>query len=145
MSASRPGKAKPNANRKPGGTLRPGDDYDLRGDIEQDLLHHGWEVERRAGSGCIPAQAGKRQGASGNSYMRLQRMSSGAFRHRRHPLKLTSPIRRFRFTRLLEHNGDFTAAAKALAQLGYGTPKATGKATQQESGNRDRRGQAETD
>ena len=40
------------------------------------------------------------------------------------PFEVKKPYSPFQVYGLLEHNGDFTAAAKALAKLGFGTPKA---------------------
>ena len=118
---------KPNANRKSTGTLRPGDDYDLRGNIEQDLLNHGWGVERRAGMVAYLRKPGKGKGHQATLHAVAPNVF-WCFSTSAAPFEANKPYTPFQVYALLEHNGDFTAAAKALAQLGYGTPKATVKA-----------------
>jgi hypothetical protein len=119
---------KSKAGAKPTGALRPGDDYDLRGNIENDLLNHGWEVERRAGVVAYLRKPGKGEGHQATLHAVAPNVF-WVFSTSAAPFEANKPYSPFQVYALLEHNGDFTVAAKALAQLGYGTPKASSKAT----------------
>ena len=124
----KPSGDKPKASAKPTGTLRPGDDYDLRGNIEQDLLKHGWGVERRAGRVAYLRKPGKDKGHQATLHAVAPNVF-WCFSTSAAPFEANKPYSPFQVYSILEHNGDFTAAAKALSQLGYGTPKANSKAT----------------
>jgi hypothetical protein len=100
------------------GQLRPGDDYNHR--VAWSEILQGWKVIYTDKAGvtywCRP---GKDQGISattkaqtGNLYV----FSTST------PFDSEKPYNKFGAYTLLHHNGDFTAAARELARLGFGTP-----------------------
>lgn len=109
--------------RLPGSRLvdgtRPGDDYDARGDFFELLRRHGW---------TSMGDAGKRWTRPGKSYgvgatwdevpRRFYVFSSNAA-----PLEAHKTYKPWHVYALLEHGGDFRAAAQALAAQGYGEPQ----------------------
>jgi hypothetical protein len=117
--------------------LRPGDDYDRRGpDWTQILEPHGWQrghsrgtvvYWRRPGkdSPGISATTGYCQGADGAELLAV--FSSNA-----HPFDGPSGSQpctcygKFAAYTLLNHEGDFTASARELAQQGFGTQRPGG-------------------
>lgn len=98
---------------------RPGDDYQLRGEsMEQLLMRHGWRpVQGRAGAWANFTRPDKQEGVSGGISQ-----STGLF----HVFTTSTPFdalkgyNKFSCYCVLEHGGDFIAAAKELAGLGYG-------------------------
>ena len=105
---------------------RPGDDYNARGDWSELLTHYGWTEVGRRGEASYWRRPGKENGVSA----RLNRGGDGllrVFSSNAMPLEARS-YSLFGAYGALDHNGDYTAAAVALAALGYGAPKAT-KAT----------------
>jgi hypothetical protein len=129
-SAARAKRAPGGANR-PGAVLRPGDDYDRRGPSWAEVLGpHGWvrvysrgEVEfwRRPGKDTpgISATTGYCKGQDGADLLAV--FSSNA-----HPFEGPSGARpctcygKLAAFALLNHNGDFKAAARELRRQGYG-------------------------
>lgn len=96
---------------------RPGDDYNLRGDVDGLLDAHGWERVKLDGKGSLWRRPGKRDGHSArlfsDNHFFVFSSSAPPFAIK----KRTSP---FAVYALLNHGGDFTAAAKALKAEGYG-------------------------
>jgi putative DNA primase/helicase len=120
--------SKAKASAQPSGKLRPGDDYDQRGNVEQVLINHGWTVEQRVGRVVYLRKPGKNKGHQASLHAVAPNVF-WCFSTSAAPFEAKKPYSPFQVYGLLEHNGDFTAAAKALAQLGFGTPKTNGKAT----------------
>ena len=97
------------------GQLRPGDDYNQRGDLRELLTKHGWTL----------AKAGE------NEYWRRPDKSTGwsatlkdrvfyVFSANAAPFEANRAYSPFSAHALLEHGGDFEAAARALAEQGFG-------------------------
>jgi putative DNA primase/helicase len=114
--------APPVAVRDAGSGKRPGDDYNDRATWDEILTPHGWTKAGRLGPGYawrrpektdpgISATTGQREDAD-----RLYVFTtSTAFESER-------PYTKFGAYALLEHGGDYGAAAKALRRAGYGEP-----------------------
>ncbi len=102
---------------------RPGDDYNTRVDWQDILCHHGWERVKTYGGGAygwrrpgkdtpgISATTNTRDGAD-----RLYVFSSSTV------FQIEKPYTKFAALCLLEHDGDWAAAAKHLREQGYGKP-----------------------
>lgn len=107
------------------GRLRPGDDYNARTDWEQLLGPRGWVRSRRLGRGYGWTRPGKdprlgisaTTGTSGDGEDRLFVFSSST------EFEPERPYSKFAAYTLLEHAGDWSAAAAALASAGYGSPR----------------------
>lgn len=98
--------------------LTPFDDYNQRGDVVGLLEGHGWRVVGRKGAKTIFLRPGQTSAQSSGNYDSDRNWfsvftTSTEFE----PTKAYRPCYVFA---LLECNGDFTAAAKKLAELGYG-------------------------
>jgi hypothetical protein len=108
--------------------LRPGDDFDRRGpDWSEILERHGWTCVatlgqerrwRRPGKEgrCWSATTGHCTGKNGEDLFMV--FSSNA-----EPFQINKPYGKFRAVALLDHHGDFKAAAKELARQGYGSQR----------------------
>lgn len=102
---------------------RPGDDYNARATWEELLEPRGWRKVRPMGRGWYWAKPGKKgpggsatTGQSGDGADRLFVFSTST------EFDPERPYSKFAAYALLEHAGDHSAAAKALAAAGYGTP-----------------------
>lgn len=114
-----------NAPRLPGGAssgTRPGDDYNTRTTWDDILEPRGWTKVFRMGRGYAWRRPGKSIGISattGQAADGIDRLyvftTSTEFESER-------PYSKFAAIALLEHAGDYSAAAKALAGGGYGAP-----------------------
>lgn len=94
---------------------RPGDDFNERGDVRELLHRHGWELVR-GGENEYWRRPGKDQGWSATLRGRvLFVFSSNAV-----PFEPDRAYSLFSVYTLLEHAGDFAAAATALRTAGYG-------------------------
>ena len=105
----------PFVERKDGEGKRPGDDYNERGDIRAVLQKHGWHG---SASGKHWRRPGKDKGFSATYGVAGPKCfyvfsTSTEFKKGGHTPFTTYAI--------LEHGGDFQAAARALSQQGYGT------------------------
>ena len=105
------------------GELTPWDDYDARGDYQGVLERHGWKCMGHRGEKDEWQRPGKGgDGISGTTNYGGSRMfytwSSNAY-----PFEPETSYFPFRVYAILEHGSDFSAAAKALMALGYGTPR----------------------
>ena len=102
----------------PGAETTPGDDFDVRGDVTGLLLKHGWS--RADGSGHYWTRPGKDRGISASWNIVPGRFyvftTSTAF-------EAQHVYRPWHVFAVLECDGDFTAAARRLAEMGYGAPK----------------------
>lgn len=99
---------------------RPGDDYDQRTSWEEILIPAGWSIARRMGKGHAWIRPGKDHGISATTNQasdgidRLYVFSSSTI------FEPERPYTKFAAYTLLEHGGDYSAAARALAAAGYG-------------------------
>ncbi len=110
--------------------LRPGDDYDQRTTWQEILEPRGWRRIRPMGRGHYWAKPDKSgpggsatTGQAADGIDRLYVFSTST------EFEPERPYTKFAAYALLEHGGDYHAAASALAALGYGKP-----ATQSTSG-----------
>lgn len=98
---------------------RPGDDYNAVGDWEELLTAHGWTVCYRKGEMVAWTRPDKGHGVSAttnhNGSNRLYVFSSNA-----DPFDAETAYDLFGAYTLLEHDDDYAAAARDLAQQGYG-------------------------
>lgn len=112
---------------------RPGDAYNARGDWSELLTRYGWTEVGRRGEASYHLRPGKDGGVSA----RLNRGGDGllrVFSSNAQPLEARSYSLFGAYT-ALEHNGDYRAAAAALAALGYGAPVARPATTKAEEAN----------
>jgi len=104
---------------------RPGDDYNATGDWEELLTAHGWTECYRKGDMITWTRPDKGRGVSAttnhNGSNRLYVFSSNA-----DPFDAETAYDLFGAYALLEHDGDFAAAARDLAQQGYGHSRTVG-------------------
>jgi hypothetical protein len=105
--------------RAAGAGVRPGEDFDLRADWDEVLAPHGWQWAGRTGETDYWSRPGKGTGTSATTNHdgtdRLYVFSTDA-----PPFEEGRYYTKFAAYTLLEHAGDFAAAARALAQDGYG-------------------------
>lgn len=106
-------------NPRSGLEMTPGDDYDARGDFSALLLAHGWS--KAGGGGWI--RPGKTTGISatfdkvpGRFYCFSSSVAGFEPNHVYRPWHVYA---------ILEHGGDFSAAARELGKKGFGTQKKT--------------------
>ena len=106
-----------NANPRTGLEMTPGDDFDVRGDLAALLIKHGWSRSGRHGW----TRPDKQQGLSatfdkvpGRFYVFT---SSTQF-------EANHTYRPWHVYAILEHGGDFAAAARELGKQGFGTQRA---------------------
>lgn len=98
------------------GTLRPGDDYAQRGDVRALLQRHGWTLAR-TGENEYWRRPGRTSGWSAT----LRNGVFYVFSSNAAPFEPDRAYTPFSVYALLEHDGDFTAAAAALRAEGYGS------------------------
>lgn len=108
------------ARERIAGEIRPGDDYNQRATWADILAPHGWGyVHGFATGGAAWRRPGKTTGTSAttgrNDADNLYVFSSST------PFTVGKPYSKFGAYALLEHHGDYSAAARALAQHGYGS------------------------
>ncbi len=96
--------------------IRPGDDFNERGDFRSLLLRHGWTPLHKDGTNEYFRRPGKSSGGQSASFngkvfyvfsSNAAPFEPGAY----------SPFNAYA---IMEHGGDFTAAANALLEAGYG-------------------------
>jgi hypothetical protein len=98
------------------GDVKPGDDFDARCDVPQMLKDHGWKPVQ---GGKYWTRPGKTSGISASWGIipdRFWCFSSSTLFLQNHS------YRPWAVYAVLEHGGDFRAAARALSQMGFGTP-----------------------
>lgn len=101
----------------PSSQLRPGDAYNARGEVRQLLQSHGWTCVK-GGDNEYWRRPGKTLGWSAT-------LKNGVFyvwSSNAHPFEAEKPYSPFGVYAVLEHHGDFSAAATTLAKQGYGAP-----------------------
>jgi bifunctional DNA primase/polymerase-like protein len=120
---------KPASPRPAGDELRPGDDFNARATWTDVLDGHGWKRLYTHGDTSYWRRPGKSEGWSAttnhNGSDLLWVFSTSTI------FEAEKGYSKFAAFALLDHNGDFAAAAKALAQRGYGSPP---KKTKREGG-----------
>lgn len=97
---------------------RPGDDYNARGNVEDVLIAHGWKLVRRIGDETQWRRPGKAFGISAT----LNHIPGlfYVFSSNADPFEPERGYNPFSVYAILEHGGDFRAAAKTLRAEGYG-------------------------
>jgi|GEM_PF-2044164 len=101
-----------------GFAVRPGDDYNTRGDIREVLLAHGWTFLRRTADGN---EHWRRPGKSGDqNSATLKDRTFYVFSSNAAPFEPNAAYSPFIVYALLEHNGNYTAAAAELSAKGFG-------------------------
>jgi hypothetical protein len=118
-----------------GELLRPGDDFNLRGHAWATILGpHGWTKAKESGRVTYWRRPGKDKGwsaATGYCTSKQGVELLAVFSSNAHPFegptgsRACSCYSRFSAYGVLNHGGDFSAAAKALAAQGYGEPRAS--------------------
>jgi len=108
----------PSSNPTSNWELRPGDDFNRRGDIRPYLESSGWTLLRTASGEEYWRRPGQpisdRHGATFNG------QTFHVFTCNASPFEMNCNYDKFRVYTLLEHNGDSVAAAASLARMGYG-------------------------
>ena len=102
------------------GDLRPGDDFNQRGDVREVLVKHGWTLHR-PGENEYWCRPGKTMSTSAT-------LNAGVFfvhSTNATPFEPNTPYAPFGVFALLEHDGNFSNAASALRKLGFGSHTAT--------------------
>ena len=103
---------------------RPGDDFNVRADWLADILGpHGWQLHHEAGGTLYVTRPGKSVldghsatiGHSKDGADRLYVFSASAA-----PFEMETPYTKFGAYALLNHGGDYQAAARELSRTGYG-------------------------
>ncbi|HON68740.1 MAG TPA: bifunctional DNA primase/polymerase, partial [Phycisphaerae bacterium] len=94
----------------------PGDDFNERGDVREVLQRHGWQLVR-GGENEYWRRPGKEQGWSAT----LRNGVLYVFSSNAVPFEPDRAYAPFSVYALLEHGGDFPAAAAALRASGYGS------------------------
>lgn len=94
---------------------RPGDDFNERGDVRELLRRHGWQLVR-SGDNEYWRRPGKDRGWSAS----LKDGTLYVFSSNAAPFEPDRAYAPFSVYTLLEHGGDFAAAATALRTAGFG-------------------------
>lgn len=97
------------------GQLRPGDDFNERGDVRAVLQRHGWTLVR-GGTNEYWRRPGKTSGWSAT----LKDRVFYVFSANAAPFEPNRPYSPFAVYALLEHGGDFESAARRLREEGFG-------------------------
>lgn len=106
--------------RQPGDALRPGDDFNARATWDDILGGRGWTKARRFGPTCI---GWRRPGKDGPGISATTGRNDGDNLYvfsTSTEFEAETPYSKFAAYTLLEHGGDYTAAARALAKEGFG-------------------------
>jgi len=97
---------------------RPGDDFNQRGDIRSVLRRHGWTLAKPAGSDGN--EHWRRPGKTSGTSATLKDDVFYCFSTSASPFEPNKAYSPFAVYALLEHGGDYTAAAAALRAEGFG-------------------------
>ena len=100
--------------------VRPGDDYNARGDFRALLQRHNWKPLRTTADGNEYWQRPDKNGDQNSATFKDN--SFYVFSTNASPFEPRKSYSPFMAYALLEHNGDCAEAASALAKEGYGTP-----------------------
>ncbi len=101
-------------------TLRPGDDYNVRGNIVELLKSHGWQFVNASGDNQRWRRPDKTKGWSAT--LRTTDNVFYVFSSNAAPFESNKAYSPFMVYTTLEHGGDFSKAALALSKQGYGPP-----------------------
>jgi replicative DNA helicase len=102
------------------GQDRPGDDFNARAGWVEILAQHGWACVRAFGTG---AHGWRRPGKEGPGISATTREDGGLYVFSTStPFNSEVPYTKFGAYAVLNHGGDYTAAAAQLRREGYGTP-----------------------
>src|SRR3990167_5573716 len=103
----------------PGGSGRPGDEFNQQADWTKILSPHGWTLVYERNEATCWRRPGKDRGISATTNFD----SSGYFYcfSTSTPFDIKRGYSKFAVYAILNHGGDFSAAARALAADGYGT------------------------
>jgi len=101
--------------------IRPGEDYNERGDYEAVLERHGWTRAGTRGGRVMWRRPGKNKGISATTNYADSRLF-WSFSTNSHPFEAEKSYTPMGVYTTLEHGGDYKEATKALAAMGYGTP-----------------------
>ena len=113
--------------RPVGDPSRPGDDFNARGDVGALLRKYGWRsCGQRADGNEHWTRPGK---PAGHTSATLKEGSFYVFSSNAAPFEPNQAYSPFAVYALLEHNGDYEAAARALGQVGYGSEVPTSVAS----------------
>lgn len=136
----------PRVTGKPASGPRPGDDYSARTTWAEVLTPYGWESVYERGGEVYWRRPGKKDGISattnykGSDILKVFTTST--------ELDTEKTYSRFAFYTAMEHRGDFSAAAKALAKKGYGhdaVKAAAGRAERTSAGEKETTPRADID
>jgi hypothetical protein len=102
--------------------LSPGDDYNQRASWDEILASAGWAAVHSSGDKTYWRRPGKRSGVSATSGLRSKAGNElfYVFSSNAAPFDPSTPYSKFAAYATLNHRGDFSAAASALAAQGYG-------------------------
>ncbi|TVQ34022.1 MAG: DUF3987 domain-containing protein [Phycisphaeraceae bacterium] len=105
---------------------RPGEDFNARGDVRWILQNHGWRLTRTGAPGTNEhwLRPGKAAGTSATLKPIDDVPVFYVFSSNAPPFEAGKAYTPFAVYALLEHGGDFAAAAAALALEGYGDARA---------------------
>jgi len=104
---------------------RPGDEFNKKATWDDVLLPHEWKVSHKSGKEVFWIRPGKTAGHSATTGYcgdLLYVFSSNA-----EPFEANTAYTKFAAYAMLNHGGDFSAAAGTLSRAGYGEKKADGK------------------
>ncbi len=111
---------RPRLARRPSLGVLPGEDFNRRGDVRTLLHRHGWRRTRVDGRQEYWRRPGKKQSWSATLLDDLDKQWFYNFSANAPGLEPDEVYTPFGLYATLEHGGDFSAAAKALKQEGYG-------------------------
>lgn len=97
---------------------RPGDDFNQRGDVREVLRRHGWTFVKANGDGN---EYWRRPGKTSGWSATLKNGVFYVFSQSVAPLEAEQAYSPFAVYALLEHGGDYAAAASALRAQGFGS------------------------
>jgi len=100
--------------------VSPFDDYNSRGDIGDVLANHGWSKVKETSERAFYLRPGSKAEHSGTYNKSMGLFSVFSVNT---PFVVQKGYKPSTVYAILEHNGDFKAAAKALLDLGYGEKK----------------------
>lgn len=103
--------------RDPQAPKRPGDDFNLTGDIASLLVHHGWTMHRD-GANQLWRRPGKTVGCSAS----FNGTVFYVFSSHAEPFAANTGYSRFAVLTKLEYGGDYSACASTLRHEGFGDP-----------------------
>lgn len=103
-----------------GQSLRPGDAFNEQADVAELLRRHGWTLLRDGEN-----QHWSRPGKGTSTSATLRQGVFYVFSSNAAPFEPHSAYRPFAVYTLLEHQGDYRAAAMTLRDLGFGSPATT--------------------